>query len=87
MDIIYPSQGMKLYVPVELSGEMGQIVIEAVHKNPKAELFWHLNDSYIGTTTDIHQIGISPKSGKYTLTVIDNNGHEITRQFEVISKK
>ncbi len=87
MDLVYPGRGLKLFVPVELDGKPGKIILEAVHNNPDAEIFWHLNDEYIGTSTGIHQMGISPKQGKYILTIIDNEGNEITRKFEVFGRK
>lgn len=86
MDLIYPNHGIKLYLPVQLDGKIGKIVMEAVHKNSKAQIFWHLDNNYIGLTEGIHQIGISPEEGKHVLTLVDNTGNEISRRFEVFRR-
>ncbi len=87
MELIYPGKNLSVYIPVELDGKLGKLVLEAVHKDPKAQIFWHLNDKYIGTTEQIHQMGISPEEGEYTVTLVDNMGNEITRKFEVYGRK
>lgn len=87
MDLVYPSDGIKLYVPVELDGKQGEIVLEAVHNNPNANIFWHLNDKYIGYTNGIHQMGISPPKGEYKLTLVDTEGNEINSEFEIYTRE
>ncbi|MCG8700095.1 MAG: penicillin-binding protein 1C, partial [Bacteroidales bacterium] len=86
MGLIYPTPNIKMYLPVELSGKLSQIIFKAVHKNADAQIFWHLNNQYIGVTDDIHEMGISPKEGKYSLILIDNYGNEINRKFEVFAR-
>lgn len=87
LDIIYPEEGSKIYVPLEISGERGKTVFTATHRNSNAKLFWHLDDEYIGTTTLFHQIAVSPVAGKHILTVVDENGESVTRNFEILNKE
>jgi len=87
MGFIYPENYAKIYIPKELNGEKGKMVIKVVHQDPDAILYWHLNEKYIGSTTKFHHMAIAPDYGNYTISVIDNNGEKISRQFEVLKPK
>jgi len=87
LDIIYPENAAKIYVPLELSGERGKAVFTATDRNKNAKLFWHLDDNYIGTTIQFHQMAVNPSPGKHTLTVEDENGESVTRNFEILEKE
>ena len=50
-------------------------------------VFWHLDGALIGTTKEIHQLGVAPAKGKHMLTVSDNTGETLTIPFEVVSEK
>lgn len=83
MEFIYPSKSSHIYVPVEIDGEKGHTIFEVAHKE-ESTLYWHLDGKYIGLTEDFHQKLLNPAIGKHTITVIDNNGNEINRMFEII---
>lgn len=87
MEFIYPKENSKLFVPNEIDGKKGEIIFEIAHRNKKATLFWHLDQDYIGTTSFFHQKGIVANKGIHTLTVTDNNGISIYKQFEILEKE
>ena len=87
MGFIYPENNAKIYIPKELDGQKGKMVMKVVHRDPDAILYWHLNDKYIGSTTKYHHKAIAPDCGNYTISVIDNNGEKISRKFEVLKPK
>lgn len=82
IDIIYPVENAKLYVPLEISGDRGRTVFRATVRN-NSKLFWHLDDEYIGTTTQFHEMAVNPSPGKHILTVENETGEMVTRKFEV----
>jgi penicillin-binding protein 1C len=84
MDLIYPREATKIFVPVSLKGEKGRVVFEAVHSNPKATIYWHLDHDFLAVTTRIHQVSLSPASGNHLLTLVDENGEEIIRHFTTL---
>lgn len=84
LQIIYPKNNARIYIPTELSGELGQVILQAVHQRDKAILYWHLDDQYIGETQYKHQMGIHIKAGKHQLTVVDQQGHQKFRFFKVL---
>ena len=55
-------------------GSAGSVVARGSHTNPAAELFWHLDNTYLGSTRDIHQMTIAPTRGVHTITVVDSSG-------------
>lgn len=87
MEMIYPKSNTVIYVPYELSGEQGKTVFELAHRNPGNTVFWHLDGTLMGTTTDIHQLGLSPAKGKHMLSLSDNYGETLNIPFEVVSEK
>ncbi|MBI2966996.1 MAG: penicillin-binding protein 1C [Bacteroidetes bacterium] len=87
IELIYPKPGSDIYVPVELDGSRGQTVFSAVHRSRKSVIHWHLDENFIGSTRDIHQIGLRPSPGVHTVTLVDENGEILTQRFEVIGKE
>jgi penicillin-binding protein 1C len=83
--LIYPKASAKIFVPRELSGNNGNTVFEASHRNSKAALFWHLDNQFIGTSKGEHKIAINPSRGKHMLTVLDETGELAEVKFEVIN--
>jgi penicillin-binding protein 1C len=87
LDIIYPEENARIYVPLEISGQRGKSIFTATDRNNNAKLFWHLDDAFIGSTTQFHQMAVDPAPGLHTLTIVDENGESVTRHFEIMQKK
>ena len=86
-EIVYPQEGAKIYVPKEISGEKGRTVFNVTTRNNQTKLFWSIDDVYIGETENFHQMAVNPLPGKHTLTVVDENGESVTRNFEIVEKE
>jgi penicillin-binding protein 1C len=52
----------------------------------QTKIFWHLDEKYIGTTQEFHQMGLSPAPGKHQLVLVDENGERLEQNFEVLRK-
>jgi penicillin-binding protein 1C len=87
MEIIYPKEGAKIYVPLEADGSRGRVVFNAAHRQSGMKIFWHLDNDFVGETTDFHQVALNPNPGKHTLTLVDGNGNTVHVGFEVLSKE
>ena len=87
MEIIYPVQDAKIYVPLEIDGKRGKTIFTAANRRPGSKIFWHLDDEYIGTTINFHQMALSPAPGKHLLTIVDENGESVSREFEILEKE
>jgi penicillin-binding protein 1C len=86
MEVIYPKNGAKIYVPIEADGTRGRMICNAAHRQPGMKIFWHLDDQYVGETKDFHQMALSPSPGKHILTLVDGNGNTVSIGFEVLKK-
>jgi len=86
MEIIYPKDGARIYVPLEVDGTRGRVIFNAAHRQQGVKIFWHLDDKYVGETKDFHQIALNPDPGKHQLTLVDGNGNTVHIGFEVLAK-
>ncbi|HKP94210.1 MAG TPA: penicillin-binding protein 1C [Fibrobacteria bacterium] len=87
MDLIYPRGTAKLYVPVDLDARRGRTVFEAVHRDPAATVFWHLDREYLGMTREFHKMEIDPGPGRHVLLLVDDRGERLEHAFEVLSRE
>lgn len=87
MELIYPRQGARLYIPRDLNGRMEQVIFQVAHHDPGATIYWHLDDAYVGTTNGTHHLSLSPEKGQHTLTLVDQKGESQVYQFTVISDR
>ncbi|MBK8922090.1 MAG: penicillin-binding protein 1C [Saprospirales bacterium] len=86
MQLIYPKDPSRIYVPVDLDGKLGSTVFQATHRRPETEIFWHLDGAYIGSTKTFHQMALQPPVGKHVLALVDASGFRVEQSFEIIGK-
>ncbi len=87
MELIYPKNNSKIYIPLEIDGRKGKVILNAAHRNPKAKIFWHLDNEYIGSTTDFHQLALNSGAGKHILTLVDEQGNRLVQYFTILDKE
>ena len=87
VEIIYPQPDAKIYVPLEINGERGRTVFTAAHRRAGAKIFWSIDDEFVGSTQNFHQLGLNPSAGKHILTLVDENGISVSREFEILEKE
>ena len=85
LEFLYPESGSVLTLPRQLDGSVPGAVFQAVHRDPAAVLYWHLDNEYLGETHLIHQMQLSPPPGKHTVTVVDGDGKTVSVGFTVAS--
>ncbi|VAW98646.1 Multimodular transpeptidase-transglycosylase [hydrothermal vent metagenome] len=87
IEILYPTPGTKLFIPIYLDETQGSTVFKAVHRNHSETLYWHLDKQFLGLTTTFHQRELKIKPGIHFLTLVDEQGNSLTRKLEVLGKK
>ncbi|MCK6616710.1 MAG: penicillin-binding protein 1C [Cyclobacteriaceae bacterium] len=85
MELVYPKENTRIFIPRELNGSCGRSVFELAHRNPASRVYWHLNGTFIGITQNRHQMALNPGPGKHVLVLIDQAGEPLERHFEVLS--
>lgn len=87
MEMIYPANNSKIYIPVDLDGKPGSTVFKLAARNPQTIVYWHLDDKFIGSTSQFHQKAIAPEAGLHRLTLIDQKGESLSIKFEIMNKR
>ena len=83
MEFIYPNQHSTVFLPKDFNGKTNDLVLKVAHSKPELELFWYVDNVYIGSTKEIHDMAILPNPGEYTLTVVDELGNELKHKITV----
>lgn len=85
MEMVYPADVYKIFIPKELNGTRGNLVLEVAHRDPKAILYWHVDDDFFCETRFFHQVAINPKPGWHKVTIVDNSGNTLVKKFQVMN--
>lgn len=83
MDFIFPKANSAVYLPKGFDGTTNEVVLKVAHTQPEIQVFWYVDDEFIGTTKQFHEMPIQPKPGKHLITVLDEKGNELKRKIEI----
>lgn len=87
MQLIYPKQPTRIYVPVDLDGELSRTVFAVAHNDPGAIIHWHIDQQFMGSTENFHSMEFKPAAGPHVLTLVDQRGNRLEQAFEIIGKE
>lgn len=87
MQFIYPQSGAKIYLPKQQDGSAGEVTFELAHRTPSSTIYWHIDNTYISETQDIHRLTTRLTSGKHSITVVDNQGNTLSVSISVIDNR
>ena len=83
MGMIYPEPGAHLFVPIQLDGHRGRVVLHAAHRDPHAQLNWDLDGTHLGRTVGDHRLAVDLAQGPHRLTLTDQYGAMLQTNFHV----
>lgn len=83
LDFIYPEDYSTIFLPKDFDEKPNDLILKIAHSKPDATLFWYVNDAFIGSTKDIHEMAITPKEGKHLFLVVDEFGNEAKRHITI----
>jgi len=84
MDMLYPHETSRIYLPVDLNGLRTRALLRAVHRNNDAKIFWHIDDKYLGETKVFHEQSLGLEPGMHKLLLLDEQGYKLERWFKVL---
>ena len=84
MEFIYPNNQTQIYLPTDLDGTVNELVLKIAHSKPELQVFWYLDSKFIGTTKDIHEMGVLPVAGEHVITVVDEFGNEVKKRITIL---
>lgn len=83
MEFIYPNQQSTIYLPTGFDGHTNDLILKVAHSKPELELYWYIDEQYIGSTKDIHDMAVLPTEGAHIITVMDELGNEIKHKITI----
>ena len=83
MDFIYPNQQSTIFLPKDFDGNTNDLVLKVAHSKPELELYWYIDNQFVGSTKDIHDMAVLPSSGDHIITVMDELGNEIKHKITI----
>ena len=86
MEMIYPKDRAKIYIPLEIDGQRGQVIFTAAHREDGSRIYWHLDDSFVGETQTFHQLALDVPPGIHRITLVDDQGFRLSQHFEILEK-
>lgn len=87
MQLIYPKYATRIYVPLDLNGELSRTVFEVAHRRAEATIHWHIDQEYVQSTQHFHSLEINPGVGQHLLTLVDEFGNRLEQKFEILKKE
>ena len=81
--ILYPRYNARLWLPRDFGGRLQEIVLRVAHRDGTRQLFWYLDDRFLGTTQDRHMRSAPMDQGWHILEVVDETGHRDRTRFYV----
>lgn len=84
--IIHPLNEAHIILPKEIDGETQPIVFQAHHDSKDSKIFWHLDNTFLGTTKMNHSMELKPKPGQHKITLVDQDGLSESIVFSVVEK-
>ncbi|WP_262249758.1 penicillin-binding protein 1C [Parapedobacter soli] len=86
MEMIYPKNNSRIYIPLEIDGKRGQVIFNAAHRKRGSRIFWHLDNTYVGETETFHQLALEIPPGEHRITLVDDDGARLSQRFEILAK-
>lgn len=80
IEFIYPKHGDKIYLTKNFYSDVQPFIAKASTSSANKTLFWYLNEQYIGSTTQFHEMAIKGSNGVNYLSIADEEGNTHTIQ-------
>ncbi len=84
VNVVYPKDGSSLYIPRGVGGAYEKVILRAAVSTAEAELYWYLDERFIGATAMEHNLPIELPAGDHRLTVLDPEGRSATVRFKAM---
>ncbi len=87
MEFIYPMQNITVYIPKNIQGTREEVVVKIAHRHTAAKVFWSVDNTFLGETTQFHQMGMQLTPGIHVITCTDNAGNRLVRKIKCLNKE
>jgi penicillin-binding protein 1C len=77
MRFIKPKHNTTITLTKNVDGVQNSGIFEIAHKKSNAQVFWYMDDAFIGATKNFHELAITGKKGKRLITAVDEEGNDV----------
>jgi penicillin-binding protein 1C len=84
LQIIYPLENANVFIPKDFDGSHQPLVSRLATQFPEREVFWYLDESFIGSSVNKPSLPLHLNAGSHLLTVVDVMGNKDQVKFSVI---
>ncbi len=86
MKIIYPQNGLKIFLPREAIDKKNDLITKAYHHDKTATLYWFVDDVYVTSTKSSsgHDCKLKISKGQHTISITDQKGFKDDVYFEIL---
>lgn len=81
LQIVYPQEDARLWVPRDFGGELQKVILRAAHRENQRMIYWYLDDRYLGSTVNRHEKAVELARGWHVLEVVDETGFRDRKRF------
>ena len=86
--IIYPYDGLKIFLPKESIDKQNDLIVKAYHREKDAKLYWFVDNDYKTLTVATpHDCVLKISVGLHKLTITDQWGNKDQVTFEILKKE
>ncbi|OFX88055.1 MAG: penicillin-binding protein 1C [Bacteroidetes bacterium GWF2_33_16] len=76
LEFLYPTDSALIQIPRDFDGQYQKIISKIAHQTPTKNVFWYLDDFYLGSTKENHSKAIELSKGWHEIIVIDEDGYK-----------
>ncbi|WP_206052097.1 penicillin-binding protein 1C [Nonlabens xiamenensis] len=76
MKFIQPMHNTSIPLTKNVEGKDNKVVFKLAHISPEHSVYWYMDDEYLGTTKNFHELAIKGKKGRRLITAMDEDGHD-----------
>ena len=80
IEFLYPKKNETILLPKNLGNKKTEVIFKLSHQREGSEVFWYLDDTFIGSTQEIHELVFNTMPGVFELTVVDDQGYRIQQK-------
>ena len=77
MEFIYPKNGSRINLTKGFDGKTNEVILKVAHAKPETEVYWYVDETFVGQTKNFHEMAIMPKEGEHKVMVVDASGNEV----------
>ncbi len=84
MEFIDNNKNEHIFLPKNFDEHKNNLILKIKHVQPEIQIYWYLDNRFIKSTKNFHEIAIQPKPGSHTITAMDALGNEIKKNFKIL---